>query len=739
MSKKFSKIDNFNMQDVAFFCEQNLPLSFAKVLSQKGFTAENFWQFLSGEKFHDPYEMYSMKEAVALVKSAMTGTILICGDYDADGLTATAILHNYFKANGVDCHTLIPTREQGYGLHLESIEQKLAQCNYSLIITVDCGISEKETIEFLQQKYNVSILVTDHHELPENLPNCVCLNPKLGYPYPLLSGAGVAFKLVEALTNLHTAKLYADLACVGTIADLMPILDENRSIVLAGLNNLNNVGLKKLAQASRCNNPLTANDVAMRIAPKINAAGRVQSPLVALDLLCNDSMDALEQLFVLNDVRKTLSDEMLEFANKNFNLAQQSKERLIFVYGTGFKHGVIGIVANNLKTQYNVPCVALTQDGDNFVGSARGIDGINLFQLFDNASHLLVKFGGHSGSVGFTVSKENLLPLQNHLKNQLKHVNSSVFKGVNSYDLEMEKDVDFQAYCALADLVRPALPSDEVVFYLKTTAISARLFGKESEHLEIITSFGLRLVYFYGKQYFDALSSGAEAEFTFTLEKDNFYKSYCGVVNAVKIDNSLHFDKLYKLNYINNLSQESRQFITERQFLNTIAQENVTLVVDTFDTYQNLSKQFDLSQFEVNYFTEVSSCGKQVLVSPKEVKFDALENVVVIDGNDLYAKWCDNAKYFALNSNDWLLSSVSLNRDLCVLVFGVLKKKSRFDSLDDCYEKYLLSKMDHVTFRMCIKVFEELHLVEIESKYQIKISSIKVDLSDSSIFTHFTK
>lgn len=737
MIKNNVKTDNFNMEDVAFFCEQNLPLSFAKVLSQKGYNAKNFWQFLYGEKFHNPFDMHGMKEAKVLVEKAMSSPfpILICGDYDADGLSATAILHNFFQANGVESHCVIPTREQGYGLHLPSIEQKLQNCQYSLIITVDCGISEKQTIEYLQEKYSIDVVVTDHHEIPEQLPNCVCVNPKLGYHYPMLSGSGVAFKLVQALSNLEVAKQYSDLATLGTIADLMPILDENRSIVMSGLQNTNNEGLKKLAQLSRCNKPMTASDYAMRIAPKINAAGRVDSPEVALNLLCDDCDCQTEQLFVLNDLRKTLTEEMLDYAKANFDVARQSKERIIFVYGKGFKHGVIGIVANNLKGEYNVPCVALTEDGENYVGSARGVEGLNLYQLFNNASHLLLKFGGHSGSVGFTVSKDNLEKLHQNLIEQLADVDASIFKGVHTYDLEMEDDIALQCYCQFADLVRPTLTSDEIVFYLKTNVMSARLFGKESEHLEIIASNGLRLVYFYGKQYFEPLSYGAEAEFTFTLEADNFYHGYCGVVNQVKIVNSLHFDKLYKTNYIQRLTEEKRNFLTKKQLEKIINSQDATLIVDSFETYEKLANQFNLSDFEVNYFCEVSCCVKQVLISPNVVPNSL--NVVVCDGGEVYAKWCENANYFAIETT--LLDGLTVNRDLCTQVFGALKRKSRFDSINDCFEKYLISKMDFATYKLCIKIFEELHLIEVVNDYQINVNPIKVELTNSSIFNHFTK
>ncbi|MEG2159183.1 MAG: DHH family phosphoesterase, partial [Clostridia bacterium] len=234
MRKKFYKR---KIEDVDGACAlaQKLGISnnYAELLYTRGANIDNIDNYLNyNEKsFYDPFLLLNMDKAVTIIKKVVDnyGSILVFGDYDADGLTATAILRLFFSSNGVICDSIIPTRDEGYGISVTNIVEAFERKHYDLILTVDCGISNKNEIDYLLANLDTQIIVTDHHEVPEQLPNCLCINAKLGsYPFPYLCGAGVAFKLVQALSGLEYAKRYADLAMVGTIADMMPLLDENR-------------------------------------------------------------------------------------------------------------------------------------------------------------------------------------------------------------------------------------------------------------------------------------------------------------------------------------------------------------------------------------------------------------------------------------------------------------------------------------------------------------------------------
>ena len=181
--------------------------------------------------------MVNMREAAETISYLIEtgGSVLIYGDYDADGLSASSILSLFFTDSGIENNVIIPTRDEGYGLHADKVIRAFKRNYYDLVITVDCGISNAEEVAKIVEELGVEVIVTDHHELPEVLPDCLCVNPKLGYDYPYLSGAGVAWKLVEALVGREAATKYSVLAAIGTIGDIMPMQDENRSIVKLGL------------------------------------------------------------------------------------------------------------------------------------------------------------------------------------------------------------------------------------------------------------------------------------------------------------------------------------------------------------------------------------------------------------------------------------------------------------------------------------------------------------------------
>ena len=317
MKQKYTKRHVSDEDSVNYLLSKGLSRSIAEILVARGINESNYEDFVNDTaSFHSPLEMANMSAAVETINYAVEcgGKILIYGDYDADGLTASSILSLYFSDNGVENDVIIPTRDEGYGLHAENVFRAFERDYYDLVITVDCGISNAEEVEKIQSELGVEVIVTDHHELPAVLPDCICVNPKLGYPFPYLAGAGVAWKLVQALSGMEVAAKYSDLACVGTIGDIMPLQDENRALVKLGLANMRHKSLLRLAELSNCGAEITCSDISMRIAPKINAAGRVGYPRAALDvLLSRDKADnaKISKLLELNEQRKQMLDEIV--------------------------------------------------------------------------------------------------------------------------------------------------------------------------------------------------------------------------------------------------------------------------------------------------------------------------------------------------------------------------------------------------------------------------------------------
>ena len=725
-----------------------MPRAFAEAINARGVTKENFNGFF-GEQFHSPFEMKNMQEAVETISFVLEegGSVLICGDYDADGLTASSILSLFFTDNGVDNDVIIPTREEGYGLHADLVFKAFEKKFYDLIITVDCGISNKEEVDKIIEELDAEIIVTDHHELPAVLPSCLCVNPKMGYPFPNLAGAGVAWKLVEALAGSEVAARYSELAMIGTIGDLMPITDENRSIVKLGLANRNHKSLKKLAELSRCSEKLSANDVAMRIAPKINAAGRVGYPEVALKLLlARDKADVAlaNQLMKLNEQRKGLLDALVLQADAMCNTEKIRRERLVFLYGENWPHGILGIAAARYKEKFNLPAVVLTKETDEgvYVGSARGVEGVDLFEVFSSCKDLLVKFGGHKASVGFSVSKENVETLEQQLSQTLLSFEEERFEKKYYYDVDMENGETVESYYEFTQRLQPALPQDKVLFRVRDSVKFASCFGKDNVHLSVTLSGGLELKCFFKyAAYAPFIKNGANVEALISLDYDDYSKCVFGIIEDMYLCNSVCFDGFYKLNFLQNFNVKQVNSASKRQVEELLTQKSVLAVFDDYETYLAQSENFDLQDFFVDIFFDNSVFAKTVVVSPNaDYGFDKYKNVVCFCKNGAVRNLPEQAVFYEVQPANKQLYSLSLNREICAAAYSKLKRKGVYESIRSVYDKYLVGKMEYAQYLVSLRVFQQLGFIKIVDKYTVEfLSADKTDLENSPIFRCFAE
>lgn len=738
MQQYIVKRDNFIQQDVDGLVEAGFSESFARVLATRGVNVGNLESFLGEGKYNDPFLMQGMVDAVAAVKAAAVGggKILIYGDYDADGLTASSLLSLFFTRNGIANDVVIPEREDGYGMHTHLVKPLLDSGNYSLLITVDCGISNADVVDELHGLYpDLKIVVTDHHEVPTTIPDCVCVNPKLGnYPFRYLSGSGVAYKLVQAIAGTEQAIDYADIAMIGTIADIMPLCDENRTIVKHGLANFNHKGLKLLAEKSKCSKPITATDIAMRIGPRINASGRVSSPLTALQVLLSadraDS-DAVESLCQLNDKRKEILDEIVAKAEKQCDDKKISSDRLVYLYGEDWQHGLLGIVANKFRERYNLPAVVMTREGDNYVGSARGVDGVDLHSLFVQSEDLLVRFGGHNASVGFTVSAENLVSLQRRLSGLLVEMPADCFDKKLYYDLDVDGTFTYSDVLKLSDMLQPMLPSDGIVLHVKNYVKYANSFGKDGSHISFTMADGLQLKGFFSySKYLEALKTGAEVSALCTLEYSAYDNDIIGIVSAIDLLPSLHFENLYDIIYARNIDcQQGSKCECGAQNLNELLRSSSIAVV--FDTYNQYLKHCDgFHDLPVRFF-HAGADDRCVVISPDE-DLSIFDNVVVFTDKESVRRYSDNAVYVFIDK----IQRPTLNRQLCALVYKSLTAKGKFDCVIGLYNKFLLEKMTLAQYISAVKVFEQLNLISTDYQYSLEIFHCKVNLEDSAVFNY---
>nr|WP_285891148.1 single-stranded-DNA-specific exonuclease RecJ [Paenibacillus pasadenensis] len=398
-------------------------------------TAERFLG-AGAEALHDPFLMLGMAAAAARIRQAVEQDekVLVYGDYDADGVSSTSLMVLLFRELGLRHDYYIPHRtKEGYGMNVAAVD-KAASEGYSLIVTVDNGISAVEPIAHARS-LGISVVVTDHHEPPEVLPEAdAIVNPKQpGCPYPFkgLAGAGVAFKLAQALLGRAPLE-WSDIAALGTVADLMPLTDENRILVRSGLQCVRRsprAGFRALAEVSGVSTAaLAASDLGFQMGPRINAAGRLEHAAPAVRLLVSDNMDEAQQIAAELDELNIRRRSVVEQITKEAEAAWQERCRraeaegmphpgVIVLAGAGWNPGVIGIVASKLLERHYRPAVLLGLDESTGLckGSARSISGFDLYEALSTCKHLMEHFGGHAAAAGMTLKREHLDELERGL------------------------------------------------------------------------------------------------------------------------------------------------------------------------------------------------------------------------------------------------------------------------------------------------------------------------------------
>ncbi|WP_265442933.1 single-stranded-DNA-specific exonuclease RecJ [Acetivibrio straminisolvens] len=378
------------------------------------------------DKLHDPFELRDMEKAVDRIIRALHNNekILIYGDYDVDGITSTSILYDFLRRNNANVCYYIPDRlNEGYGISMATA-QKMPAMDVDLIITVDCGITAFEEVKYITGN-NIDIIITDHHECRESVPDAYAVvNPHrldCTYPFKELAGVGVAYKLLEALAikmNIPgSERRYLDIVALGTVADVVPLLGENRIIVKYGLSIMektSNIGLKSLIKVAGAENKeIDSFVIGFVLGPRINAAGRIGDATRAVRLLTtDDENEALEIAKELNEQNILRKQNELAIFEEAVNIVESDidlgKEKVIVVAGEKWHHGVIGIVSSKITEKYYRPSILISVDGDEAKGSARSIEGFNLFKALVHCEEVLEKYGGHEQAAGLALKPENI-------------------------------------------------------------------------------------------------------------------------------------------------------------------------------------------------------------------------------------------------------------------------------------------------------------------------------------------
>lgn len=498
---------------------------------------------------HDPFLLPDMDKAVNRLNKAMGAKerIMVYGDYDVDGTTAVALVYKYLQNYYSNLEYYIPTRyDEGYGISRKSIDYA-AESGVKLIIVLDCGIKAIDEIEYAKQK-GIDFIICDHHMPDEELPPAVAiLNPKMPgstYPCPHLSGCGVGFKFMQGfamsngLSNHNELEGLLDLVAVSIVADMVPIVDENRVMTYHGLRRLNsnpNLGLRSIIRICKLTNKeITISDVVFKIGPRINASGRMQSGIEAVDLLVTrDLHDAYEKganIDQYNNDRKELDKRITDEANAiiESDLKLSRSNRSIVICNKDWHKGIIGIVASRLTELYYKPAVVLTLSDGVATGSARSVQGFDIYSAVNSMRHLVENFGGHPYAVGLTIKEENVAEFSRLFE---KYVAEHILPTQREPQLEIDAEITFSQITA--DLIaalrkfNPYGPGNPKPVFMTRGVFdfgTSKLVGKNMEHIKLelednSTSRVMNAIAFNMSPYFEHIHAHKPVDICYTLEE----------------------------------------------------------------------------------------------------------------------------------------------------------------------------------------------------------------------------
>ena len=448
------------------------------------------------DQLRDPFLLSDMEQAVQEIRAAIDAGEGICvyGDYDVDGVCASSILSSYLRSIGAQVDVYLPSRhKEGYGLN-EGAVLKVCE-KHRLLVTVDCGITSVELTKLAQAR-GMRVVITDHHRPEGELPPCPVVNPLLNnYPFPYLCGAGVVFQLVAALGGRDAAMDYVDLAALATIADIVPLQDENRAIAALGLKRINvspRPGIRALIDASgMTGRVISSGNVAFQLAPRLNASGRLGDAMRAYRLLTGTNADECAELAgQLNEEnlrRKALEQDAYALADELLRAFRFAEHRVIVIPGEGLNSGVIGLAASRLTERYHYPTVVLSLDGDVYTGSCRSIDGVDIHDALSHVADTLIQFGGHKMAAGLRLKKENLDAFRDGLDAYLKETYpAELWIPRVEYDCEVDvDDLTPEAVEMLEALAPTGCGNPSAQFLMKCEIASARPVGADGAHLKL--------------------------------------------------------------------------------------------------------------------------------------------------------------------------------------------------------------------------------------------------------------
>ena len=709
----------------------------------------------SRKHFISPFKMRGMKEACELIRRAKEEEwdVLVYGDYDADGVCASTIMGGALKDIGVNARVFVPERRNGYGVTVAALEEIFEDYFPQLVITVDCGISNAAEVEYLKES-GCEVIVTDHHELPENIPDCICINPKFsdGYPYDNLCGAGVAFKVACALEG-EAAYKYLDFAALATVADSVPLLGENRDIVAEGLRLINTNPRRCFSGfLTKSQEAADAHTLAFTIAPKINAAGRMGDAASALALFSETDekavFDLSARLTSYNQERQQRCDELYAQAKAKLS-GRGAYGRIIMLWDESWNSGFVGIVAARLAEEYGRPVILFVNNNGMLKGSARSIEGVNIFEALRACSDFINEFGGHSQAAGVNVTEENFALLEGALEDYMERTYTAEDFIPTLYVSEVAEGENFSRLARELETFEPyGVGNKRPLFAADAGECAVRPIKPMSPHLTLKCG-GLEMMYFNGAKYSELLRCAAPKKLVFEYNVSRFKgREYVrGFVRDViyPADSGAYAADYIAANAVMlacaGETECSPEYRTAAEIDKIMAEDDGGYgTVYIADDYESLKKYANAAHMKVDMFNlSARNLADVILVAPRpDCDFSGFRRVVWLDRplkivfpslEDKQVIVCSDVSGVAP------LASLDSSRAHLLEIFAYLAANAGFTDGTGAEEIAFSSdapfKRSELLF--ALKVFEELGLCSCTPRLVI-YRGIRTDLNSSALY-----
>lgn len=773
--KKHEGIDNaFVMKSSREF---NIhPIVMEQIIARGNNTTEKIAKFLKPTyaEFYDPFLLKGMKALVKRVNKAKENkeTVLIFGDYDVDGVSATAVMLKALKVLGINAFYYLPNRYiDGYGLTNEVIEKIKEKFNPSLIITVDCGISCHDEVEFAKT-LGIEIIVTDHHEIPEQLPEGIVVNAKIkeqDYPFHELCGTGLAYKVATALIGKQAEDLLP-IVCIATIADIVELTDENRAIVHFGMKKMEKLPIGILALCKKLKvrpSTTSSNEISFKIAPKLNASGRMGDADASLQLYINEDLAEINKyvnkIIEYNEKRKELCDLVENDCNEILSHMDTSAPAII-LSSKNWDQGILGIICAKLVSIYNRPVFLFSEKDGEMVGSARSIPGINVHTLLASFGDILESYGGHPVAAGLTLRSENFGKFVEKVNDYLfENIDSEIFVPVEYYDVKINTNQVSEKLLRDLRVLEPCGHKNETIkFMIESQKFAIKPMEKFALHCNILPSPNIELIFFNFTEKYSKLTTAKNLKIIFEFQISSYWQRYRGIVKNIECDfkSDKLFTKNFCLPYINQLNylqeKQNAKFVyfslKDKEIYKLKSCFGTAVVVNSPYGFKYFNENFDKSkiiQYDI-YKGKVNLSSNTLFVCPENMDFArSFKKIIFLDPIIDYSyiakiNSISNAEIYVPNFKASLLPYKNLNLDrntFANIYKDIIRAKKHFYSLLELYEKIKQStncKYYYQDFYSAVLVFNELGFIKYQMEdgaYYIEIfHKIKKELNQSLLY-----